>query len=649
MRGSLQACQEHTRQWRIRRGAQRRWRTAAVTAALGAVASLGVSACGGGTVTAATDTASSGLYGTLPPMGTPTNGGTVSFAQLTGDTPTYIFPIVPASQATTTNLYQFINNLFLPLYSSPVGERPQINTSLSLARLPVYSDHDTTVTIRLKPGFKWANGAPVDADDVIFTIDLTKAAVKLSAANFRRYTPGLFPDNVARATAVGKYTVVLHLTQPFNPGFFTDDELGIGDLTPLPSTAWNIAAAHGPHLDYTQPANATRIYHYLAGQGSKVSTFATNPLWRDVDGPFKLTSFTTANGSYTMAPNPSYGGSPKPRMATLRVETFTSATPILNALKTGSLDVAPLDFSQIGQAGALKSAGYSVFGMPAFGMTYAVLNFEDGTDHFNRVVSQLYVRQALQSLVDQPAMIKGILKGAGNADYGPIPTVPESPFLSGANRTAAYPYSLATAKRLLTQHGWKVVPNGTTTCAKPGAGAGRCGAGIPAGAPISFTWVYANLSPSVGLEAEAFASAATKVGIHVKVVEKGFDFLISTYNDVASPHTADQWGASDFTGITDPVYPTTNSVFNTGGSFNFGHFHDPRVDALVRASLHAADVDAVKRETNYIARAVPVLFLPNADYLYAVSKRVGGTNASFLSATQLVILPQFWYRVKTTS
>ncbi len=38
------------------------------------------------------------LYGTLPKSGTPTGGGTITMGQLNGDTPTYIFPIVPCGE-----------------------------------------------------------------------------------------------------------------------------------------------------------------------------------------------------------------------------------------------------------------------------------------------------------------------------------------------------------------------------------------------------------------------------------------------------------------------------------------------------------------------------------------------------------------------
>ena len=49
--------------------------------------------------------------------------------------------------------------------------RPRdINTGLSLAQLPVYTNGGKTVTIKMK-GYKWSNGETVSAQDVVFWIE----------------------------------------------------------------------------------------------------------------------------------------------------------------------------------------------------------------------------------------------------------------------------------------------------------------------------------------------------------------------------------------------------------------------------------------------------------------------------------------------
>ncbi len=294
----------------------------------------GGSTSGGSSSSTGGSGSSGGIYGTLPKVGgTPVKGGTLTFGQLSGSTPTWIFPITPAANASVYGAYPFINQMWLPLYNGPAGGTPAIDQSISLAQLPVYSDGGKTVTINMKQGYKWSDGKPVDANDVIFDIDLIKAAVKESAANEEAYTPGLFPDNVTSMSAKGKYTVVLHLNKKYNPSFFTNDQLE-GVVIPLPSTVWNLSAP-GKHASYTTPAGAKAIYDFLAKDGGKPATFQTNPLWKIADGPFKISKFSATNGSYTLVDNPSFGGTPKPYVSAFQGVTFTGLTAQLNARAHG--------------------------------------------------------------------------------------------------------------------------------------------------------------------------------------------------------------------------------------------------------------------------------------------------------------------------
>ena len=158
----------------------------------------------------------------------------------------------------------------------------------------------------MKTNYKWSNGAPVDAQDLVFFIDLVKAAVKISPANYGNFSPGFFPQNVTSATATSKFTLQMNFNKAYNPGYLYYDQLLL--LTPLPSTSWDIDAAGGKPVDYTTLAGAEKIYKFLAAPVAKLSTYATNPLWQVVDGPFKLTAFNPSTDANTMVPNPAYSG-----------------------------------------------------------------------------------------------------------------------------------------------------------------------------------------------------------------------------------------------------------------------------------------------------------------------------------------------------
>jgi peptide/nickel transport system substrate-binding protein len=593
-----------------------------------------------------------GLYGTLPSVGTPAKGGTITQGQLTGQTPTYIFPIAPGAD-TSTGTISFLTSLYMPLYAGPTGNVPAVDYNLSTANAPIFSDGDKTVTIPIKPGLHWANGAPVVANDVVFWFDLLKAAVKESPANWGQYTPGLMPDDVASITTKGTYDVVMHLKASYNPGFFLNNNLADTDnVYPLPSTDWNIDATGGKHLtDWSNPAVAAKIYDYLNKEGSSVSTFATNPLWKDGDGPFKLTSFSATNSSYTLVPNPGYKGTPKPIMSKVSVETYTGFTAELDAVRAGGLDIAVgIDPSQLAEAPSLKSQGITIFGGPSWGWFGGIINFKDKTDDFNNVISQLYVRQAIDYLTDQPAIIKGVYKNAAVPAYTETPTYPTSPYAPASAGKAPFPYSPAKAVALLKSHGWKVVPGGKTTCAKAGTAADECGAGIPVGTPIAFVW--ANEPEAVAttgaLESEVLSSEAkAAAGIDITLQTKAFNFLTADYNDdnpAAVKYTND-WGVNNYGGLFVDYYPTASGTWDPGGGFNLGDFDDPEANTLINASVHSGSASAVKTEAAYFETHPPVIFMPDYDYLVAVNTdKVAGPAAGWTSMTQQQWFPQYWYQ-----
>lgn len=615
----------------------------ALTAALAACS--GSSSGSGGSSAKASIAADGATYGSLPDAkGTPIEGGVVRVAQAPGTAPNYIFPITPAANGSVYNLYQFQNLLFKPLYAGRVGTAPKIDPTESLAAAPTFANGNKTVTIKLKSTYTWSDGKKVVADDVVFFIALLKAAVKESPANFGNYTPGYFPDSVAKAEATDPTTVTLTLTKPFNPQFFYLNQLTY--ITPMPSTAWNRAAVGGPALDWKDPANARKIYDFLAKQAGSLATYATNPLWKVVDGPFNLTAYNTNTGALSMKPNPKYTGPQKAHIAELQQVAFTSEAAEFNQLRSGNVEVGAVPFTSLAQVPALQRTGYSVYGYPGFGFSYTLFNFKNTTGHFDKIIAQLYVRQALAHLQDQPGLIKGVYRNAAAASYGPVPAVPKTEFTPDNATTNPYPYDPDAARKLLTDHGWNVVPNGTTTCKTPGSGTNQCGAGIPAGTPLSWNLYYANSPAATGQQVTALVSAAKQLGITIATSSKTFNFLIQNYSDVSAKANINKWAMMKFGGFSVNNYPTTNQIFNTTGSYNFGGYSDPQADKLIQNSVFGADPKAVSKEAAYITTAVPAIFQPNTSNVLAFSNKISGPKDRFTSLTQYLLEPQYWYFTK---
>ncbi len=646
-------------------------RTAARLARVGvagaaALLAVGIAACttsssGSNTTTPSSSSSSSassssvpaGAFGSVPAEAVGTeHAGTITVAASPGTAPTWILPLVTGATVSAFNVYRFDQQLYRPLYWLFNGVEPTETPSMSLASDPVWSDGDKTVSFTLKSNYKWSNGDPLTSQDVLFWWSMMEAAIKESAANWAYYTPGLgIPDAVASISASSASTVTLHLKTAVNPTWFWQDQLG--SIQPMPSKVWDIDAAGGkPITDWaTNPADATKIYNYLAAASKSLSTYASNPLWQVVDGPYKLSSLTASTGAYTMTPNPAYGGPHATVESSWQSVPFTSDPAEFDAVKEGSVDVGYLPLPDVPQASTVSSA-YNEFGYPDFGWEYVAYNFKDTTGDYNNIIDKLYIRQALAHLEDEPGYIKAFFYGAGGQAFGPVPSIPKSPYTPANAAANPYPFSTADAASILTANGWTVVPNGTDTCAKPGTGAGECGAGIPAGTRLEWNVIYTKSPTVIPEQVQDWASEAKTVGITMDLSSSDFNYMIRNYNDPSAPKTVDDWAMGDFGGLTDATYPTTFGVFNSAGSGNIGGYDDPQADKLITASISSANPLAVSSEAAYLTTQQPGLFQPDTDDAFgtsaivAWSKSLSGTPSSFEGLTQPVWNPEYWFFTK---
>ena len=236
-----------------------------------------------------------------------------------------------------------------------------------------------------------------------------------------------------------------------------------------------------------------------------------------------------------------------------------------------------------------------------------------------RSSSQLYVRQALQDLVNQPLYIKKIFKGYAVPTYGPVPVLPANSYASKLEKSNPYPYSPSKAKALLTGHGWKVVAGGTDTCIKPGTGAGECGAGIPAGTPLKFSEQYSTGVGSTTEEVTAEKASWATEGINVTISPASFDTVIG--NAISCPKGCgwemQNWGGG-WTFAPD-YYPTGEDLFQLGSEANYGDYSDYVNQTLITQTI---DTNATLTSwENYLAKQLPDVFQPNQAYALTEYKK----------------------------
>jgi peptide/nickel transport system substrate-binding protein len=604
----------------------------AMFAAILALAAL-VAACGGSN----SNVGSSGPKVT----GKMVHGGTVTIAEV-AESPNFIFPYAPSTNSNGYNV-NLTMGLWPPLVYSGEAGKSAVNPQESLYSSLTWSDHDSVITIVLKP-WKWSDGVPITSRDFIFTYNLLKA----NYANWIDYITGLFPADVTKVTATNAHTVVIHLTRSYNPAFYTDDVLSQVPL--IPQHAWDKTSLTGKVGNYDETtAGAKKVYAFLQKQGGDMSTFATNPLWKVVDGPWKLGTFNS-NGYYSWVPNKNYSGPDKPILSKVIWTPFTTDTAEMDTLRSGtSLDLAPLPQNDVHQIGALEAEGYAVANLPVPGVAEIVPNFYDPA--VAPLVRQLYIRQAMEYLIDRKQLVSRVFNGYADPGNGPVPVTYGTQWDSPLEKAGGpYPYSPSKAIALLKAHGWKVVPHGISTCQQPGTGAADCGAGITKGEPLQFQLLFTSGSTFFDQQNAAIQSTEAAAGIRFNLKAEPFNTIVATTGTcTAASHPASEcnWQLQDYG--YDPYYldPNGASLFNTNGYANYGGYSSAEENKLIDATEYGSSTTAFYAYEDYTARQLPVLWLPNASGLYVFKKNLAGlTPWNPFSGT---LNPEVWYYTKPGS
>jgi peptide/nickel transport system substrate-binding protein len=566
------------------------------------------------------------------------NGGTATVALTPGEQFNYIFPLLDTEDAVGSNIEYSEYLMWRPLYWFGGPNSVGFNAKYSLADPATVrsSGGDTTATIQLKP-YRWSDGTPVTSRDVQFWFHLLQA----NKTNFWGYTPGEFPDNVSSFNIISPSRFSVTFKGNYSSAWLYNQ---LGQLIPLPQQAWDKKSATGPVGNYDDtPAGALAVGNFLLAQNKILDTYATNPLWQVIDGPFRLTSYAASTGDATYVRNTKYSGPATGSIHTLRVLSFTSDSAEFDSLlSSGGITYGYLPFNDAAQVSRVTADGYKVEAWPTWGITYMSMNF--ASPQVGPVFKQLYVRQAMQHLINQAGYIESFLEGYGNATYGPVPLVPSSKFISSAEKTNPYPYNPADATNVLKQHGWTIHPHGADVCTRPGSGSTECGAGIAGGQKLSFQLQYSTGTQGVTEEVASLQSAFSEAGIQIAPTGAPFSTVVG--NDI--PCTKSGCWQLNYYGqgwYFDPGYndPDGSVLFATGGVDNGGSYSDHTADADM-ASLASGGYSALYKYEDYIAKQLPVLWMPQFDaQISAVSDKLQGVLPQDPDGN---IYPENWYFVK---
>jgi peptide/nickel transport system substrate-binding protein len=551
--------------------------------------------------------------------------GTVTFADLPGAQTSYIFPFAPAAETSVAN-FQTIYMLWRPLYWFGVGSQAKVNTKLSLAKLPTVSNGGKTVNITLK-SYRWSNGQPVTSRDILFWWNILEA----NKADFGNYQVGQIPDDVTSYSAPNPHTFVLTFDKAFSSSWTLYNQLSL--IIPMPQQAWDKTSANGSVGNYDETKSGSQaVYNFLNQQAEQPASYGSNALWKVVDGPWHLQSFTATTGEASFVPNTAYSGPYKPSIARFVMLPFSSDTAEFDALRAGEVDYGYLPVQDLSQAGYLKSKGYEIDPWVAFGVTWMWLNY--GNTTAAPIFQQLYFRQALQHLVNEPEYISDIFHGYAVPTYGPVPVAPKNQWASKQESHNSYPYDVKAAKELLIDHGWSTPSNGgVARCLRTGSGPNDCGAGVGKDQALSFSAIYPSGQLSVDDEMEAVQSAFSQAGVHLLLHQEPANDVFSNVNICDHSTGVDcgwqigLWGSPSIF-YTPDNEPTGDPIFTSGGAFNAGSYSNPVNDANVALTHSTSGQQPMFSYENYLAKQLPGIWLPSSPYqISVIRKKLKGASA----------------------
>ncbi len=334
---------------------------------------------------------------TFPTKVIPARGGT--YSEGVAGNPQYLNPLLSHYNDMDRDLVALLFNGLTTL-----DERGVVVPDLA-ERWEVSGDN-LSYTFFLRSNVRWSDGAPFDANDVVFTISVMQS-------DDYQWAPWLSAlwKSVA-VTKVDEFTVTFTLSQPFAP-FLDYTTIGL-----LPSHLW----ARYPVAELTSAQLNTR----------PVGT-----------GPWQLTQIDADH--VRLEPNPFFDG-PIPYLSGIEFHFYPDTRRVLSAFSRHEINAIahlyPDDVKTV-----LKEPELNLFSSALPGYALIYLNLGSSNVPF---FGDKAVRQALRAGLNRQQIIDEGLQGQGLIANGPI--VPGN-WAYDANVTQT-PYDPAAAARLFASAGW---------------------------------------------------------------------------------------------------------------------------------------------------------------------------------------------------
>lgn len=288
------------------------------------------------------------------------------------------------------------------VYDTLLHSNPDGTVVPWLAKSWSYNASKTVLTMKLRSGVKFTDGTPFTAS--------------VAAQNLLRFRAGTSPQKaylaqLTAAKAIDPTTLEIDLSAP-NPSLLS-------------------YLSQNPGLQES-PKN-------FGVPNEKTTPVGTGPYILDAKD-------TVVGSSYVFTKNPHYWAPQQQHYSKLVMNVYSNTTSILNAIKGGQVNGAPLtDNSTLSQ---IKAAGFTINGQS---LNFFGLLLFDRNGTTQKALSDVRVRQAINYAFDRKALLKAVGQG-----YGTVTSSIFSPASTAYEKSldSYYSYDPAKAKKLLKEAGY---------------------------------------------------------------------------------------------------------------------------------------------------------------------------------------------------